>query len=73
MIEKILLAGLAVLALAGFLYAGMADRTNTIIYTMKPEIYCLIKDKGFETDREIADEYINNKASYDQLAEQNLW
>ena len=73
MIEKILLAGLVVLALAGFLYAGSVDRTNTIIYSMKPEVYYLIKDKGFETDREIADEYINNKASYDQLAEQNLW
>lgn len=71
--ENILLIVFVIVTITGFFYAGMVDRTNTIIYTMKPEIYCLIKDKGFETDREIADEYINNKASYDQLAKQNLW
>ena len=71
--EKVIAVALCVLLLAVLGFAGTCDRANEVVNTMKPQVYQLIKDKGYDTNREIANEYMSNKASYDQLAEQNLW
>lgn len=71
--EKVVSVALCVLLLVVLGLAGTCDRANEVVYTMKPQVYQLIKDKGYDTNREIANEYMSNKASYDKLAEQNLW
>ena len=71
--EKVVSVTLCMLLLTVLCFAGTCDRANEVVNTMKPQVYQLIKDKGYDTNREIANEYMSNKASYDQLAKQNLW
>lgn len=71
--EKVFLAALIVLFIVALGSIGACDQTNEILSAMKPQVIQVIKDKGYNTNREIANEYMSNKASYDQLAKQNLW
>ena len=64
---------IAVILIVTLGIVGNCDRVDSIKYERSDEVYMAIKSKGYNTDEEIANEYMSNKDHYDRMSEINMW
>lgn len=68
---------IATLCVIGFIIligvVGTQERANEIVYSLPAELIDHIESKGYATNKEIASEYMSNKAAYDAMCDDNYW